>query len=320
MKKICCAISIDMDPLWHYLNARGFQPLQATHLNAVYDDALPRFLDLFDEYGVKATFFLVGKDAGRRENNTYIQDIIKRGHEIANHTYSHLQNFKTLSFEEKRGEIEEAHKVLSDVCGTQVLGFRAPGWGIDADVMGLLEDLGYTYDSSVFPSLITTPISLVNWIMNRGRLSQGIGGSLNVGLAPKTPYRPHREKIWRRGDMGLMELPPSILPIIQLPFLGTLLYLWGRKVFTLSYHYLRLFRRPMLYELHGIEMVDYYRSVQDDRLKVKPGLLKTMEEKLDLYRFMLSTFQKHSVFMTMKDLAALYDEGDEPGSPHTPKG
>ena len=318
MKKKYCAISIDMDPLWHYLNARGFSPLQTTHLNAVYDDALPRFLDVFDEYHVKATFFLVGKDASRSDNKSHIQQIIKRGHEIANHSYNHHQDFKTLSFEEKRCEIEEAHKVLSDVCGENVVGFRAPGWGIDADVMGLLEDLGYAYDSSIFPSLLTTPISLINWIMNRGKLNQGIGGSLNVGLAPKTPYRPHRGKIWRRGDMRLMELPPSILPVIQLPFLGTLLYLWGKKVFTLSFHYLKRFHRPLLYELHGIEMVDYYHSIQDDRLKVKPGLLKTMEEKLNLYRFMLSTFQKHYIFITMKVLAALYDEEYGPGSPHTP--
>ena len=318
MKKKYCAISIDMDPLWHYLNARGLDPLQATHINAVYDDALPRFLDLFDEYRVKATFFLVGKDVSRSENKTYIQNIIKRGHEVANHTYSHHQDFKNLSFKEKKCEIEEAHKVLSDVCGESVVGFRAPGWGIDVDVMGFLDDLGYAYDSSVFPSLFTTPISLVNWIMNRGRLNQGIGGSLNVGLAPKIPYRPHREKIWRRGDMRLIELPPSILPVIQLPFLGTLLYLWGKKVFALSSHYFRWFHRHLLYELHGIELVDYYHSVQDDRLKVKPGLMKTIEEKLDLYRFMLSTFQKHYFFVTMRELADLYDEEYGPGSPYTP--
>ena len=101
MTKQYCFISIDMDPISHYLSARGYEPLPHTNLNAVYDDALPRFLDIFDEYGVKATFFIVGKDLENRENCKRIRELSDRGHEAANHTYSHYQNFFQLDIKDK---------------------------------------------------------------------------------------------------------------------------------------------------------------------------------------------------------------------------
>ena len=169
-----CSISIDMDPVWHYLNARGYNTMASTNLNAVYDNALPRFLELFDQYGIKATFFIVGKDAIKPENKLLIRKIVKRGHEVANHTYNHYQHFSNLSYEEKKYEIEETDKILSDITGDKVSGFRAPGWGINSEVLNLLEDLGYSYDSSVFSSSFMSVIASVNWFMNKGRLKKAM--------------------------------------------------------------------------------------------------------------------------------------------------
>jgi hypothetical protein len=297
-----------MDPVYHYLNARGFKPEAQTNLNAVYEDALPRFLDLFDEYEVKATFFVVGRDAEDPENRKRIQEIVKRGHEVANHTFSHLQHFRYLTEEEKEYEIKEADKILSDITGSKINGFRAPGWGIGSDIMNLLESMDYTYDSSVFPSLLLTPISYINWILNKGRLKRSLGGSLNIGLAPKLPYRPSEGKVWKKGEMGIVELPPSVLPILQFPFLGTVLFLLGKRFFYVSNKYFSLFRRPLLYELHGIELVDYYATVNDERLKVKPGMGKEIEEKESIYRYMLSNFQSEYAFITMKELSEAFHE------------
>ena len=47
-------------------------------------------------------------------------------------------------------EIERAHELLSEVAGERIQGFRAPGYDISAEILGVLEDLGYLYDSSIF--------------------------------------------------------------------------------------------------------------------------------------------------------------------------
>ena len=299
-----CALSIDMDPLDHYLHARGYEPLATTNLNAVYDDALPRFLDLFDQYGVRATFFVVGKDALAPQNRRRLREVAERGHEVANHTYSHHQTFRALSAADKRHEIVEADKILSDCVGRRLEGFRAPGWGVDLTTLEILEDLRYTYDSSVLPSRALSWIAAANHVLNRGRLAKSLHSSL--GRAPKVPYRPAREALWRRGDMRLLELPPTVLPLVQFPFLGTLLYMLGKRPFALSLWYLRWFSQPLLYELHGIEQVDYHTEVRDPRLAVKPGLKKPLAEKTELYRFMLSSFSARHDFVTMQELAGRY--------------
>ena len=304
MKK--CAISVDMDPVDHYLTARGYKPLDGTDINAIYTDALPRFLELFDEYHVKATFFIVAKDAENPSNRDILDQVVRRGHEIGNHTHHHFQHFAKLSAEEKRREIVGADPVLREVTKGRILGFRAPGWVITSEVLDILEGLGYTYDSSIFPSALISIIAFVNWSLNKGRLERTLGSSLNVGLAPKVPYRPSRYKVWRKGDARLVEIPPTVLPILQFPFLGTVLYMLGKTIFRLSAAYLARFDRPLVYELHGIELVDYHKSVRDDRLAVKPGLDMPLVEKEKLYRLMLSTFQSRYEFVTMSQLAACY--------------
>ena len=50
-------------------------------------------LDLLDQYNIKATFFCVG-DNVRKNPDTY-KEILKRGHKVGNHTYNHLQGWKT---------------------------------------------------------------------------------------------------------------------------------------------------------------------------------------------------------------------------------
>lgn len=303
----CCSISVDVDPLDHYFTVRGYEPTPASKLNTVYDDALPRFLDLFDRFGVRATFFIVARDAETPANARRIREIARRGHEIASHSHGHPQRFCDLSSTAKRREIETADKLLSDVTGQRLYGFRAPGWEIDAGTLDIIEELGYAYDSSVFASRGVPLISLANYVINRGRFKRGLGGSWKTGLAPKCPYRPGRKRIWRRGTRGILELPTTVLPLLELPFIHTLYYLFGRAYFELCYRWLAGLRRPVFYELHGIELVDYYETINDERIAVKPGLRKSLSEKLGIYEHMLTRFRQGYRFVTMKEYADGFD-------------
>jgi len=114
-------------------------------------DNVARILDLFDEAGVKATFFTLGWVAER--NRAAMQSIVDRGHELASHGYDHTRVFN-LTRNQFSADIAKARSILEDASGTAVTGYRAPSFSIDARnpwAHEVLAEHGYAYSSSVAP-------------------------------------------------------------------------------------------------------------------------------------------------------------------------
>ena len=92
----------------------------------------PEILDILAEYGIKATFFVIG------ENATWYGDLVKTeyesGHEIGNHTYSHHMNLKKLSYDGICAEIENAENVIYENIEYRTKLLRPPG-GIYSDTL-----------------------------------------------------------------------------------------------------------------------------------------------------------------------------------------
>jgi len=110
-----------------------------------------RILDILDEMGVKATFFVLGWIAEHHPG--VVREICGRGHEIASHGYSHRLVYEQTP-EEFREDIVRAKKVTEDVTGGPVLGYRAPSYSITLKSLWALDILieeGFLYDSSIFP-------------------------------------------------------------------------------------------------------------------------------------------------------------------------
>ena len=110
-------------------------------------------LDLFDEAGVRATFFVLGWVAER--DPRLVREIADRGHEVGSHGYSHRLVYDQ-SPEEFRHETECSRRVLQDASGQPVRGYRAASFSIVRTSMWALDVLvetGFAYDSSVFPVL-----------------------------------------------------------------------------------------------------------------------------------------------------------------------
>jgi len=110
-----------------------------------------RILDLLDEYGVKATFFVLGWVAERYPK--LIKDIQKRGHELACHGYNHRLVYD-LSYDEFRKDTRKAKKIIEDVAGEPVIGYRATSYSITKEsfwALDILIEEGFKYDSSIFP-------------------------------------------------------------------------------------------------------------------------------------------------------------------------
>lgn len=110
-----------------------------------------RLLDMFEQYQVCGTFFVLGWVAERFPQ--LVKDIAARGHEVACHGYSHRLVYKQ-SRQEFLEETQRAQRILEDLTGTPVLGYRAASYSIvnkSIWALDVLSDLGFQYDSSIFP-------------------------------------------------------------------------------------------------------------------------------------------------------------------------
>lgn len=108
-------------------------------------------LSLFEERGCKATFFVLGWVA--KYYPELVREIHARGHEVASHGMSHQLIYQQ-SPEVFKQETLDSKKLLEDIIGEQVKGYRAASYSITPQSVWALETLieaGYEYDSSIFP-------------------------------------------------------------------------------------------------------------------------------------------------------------------------
>jgi polysaccharide deacetylase family protein (PEP-CTERM system associated) len=193
------ALSIDLEEWYHSELVEG---RRSSFSQAA--EATKPILDLLDRYQTKASFFVVGEVA--EQNPGLIQSIFRRGHEIGCHTFSHtlVWNLGENGFRE---ELERFHSVIQKILGkVEIKGFRAPCFSIDNRnrwALKVLLDLGYRYDSSIFPMKIN-PL-------------YGIEG------APTRPYRISFEDVREEDSQSpLLEYPLCPLRIggLKIPISG----------------------------------------------------------------------------------------------------
>jgi polysaccharide deacetylase family protein (PEP-CTERM system associated) len=116
-----------------------------------------KLLDLFDSLKVvgpinpinpsnpKATFFILGWLAERLPH--LVREIRARGHEVASHGYGH-ELCSGQSCRDLEKDLCDSRKLLEDIIGDRVYGYRAPSFSISDDVLSMIAEAGYLYDSS----------------------------------------------------------------------------------------------------------------------------------------------------------------------------
>jgi peptidoglycan/xylan/chitin deacetylase (PgdA/CDA1 family) len=98
----------------------------------------PRLLDLLNDYGIPATFFLVGGMAEKFPHT--VRRIVAEGHEVGNHTWSH-PNLRHLSRERKLEEIVRTNELLTSL-GAQPACLRPPYGAFDDYTVEVADSLG----------------------------------------------------------------------------------------------------------------------------------------------------------------------------------
>lgn len=110
-----------------------------------------RILAMFEAANVTATFFTLGWIAERFPH--LIRLIADGGHEIASHGFRHIRVTRQQP-EEFRADVADTKKLLEDIIGKPVTGYRAASYSIVRSnlwALDVLQEVGYLYSSSIYP-------------------------------------------------------------------------------------------------------------------------------------------------------------------------
>ncbi len=137
-------ITVDVEDWFQVENFKAYIPFSAW---PGYDLRVERntykLLEILDFRG--ATFFILGWLAERLPH--LVRDIHVAGHEVASHGYDHIL-CNQQSYEELKADLIASRKRLEDIIGAPVVGYRAPSFSVDNDILKIIEESGYRYDSS----------------------------------------------------------------------------------------------------------------------------------------------------------------------------
>lgn len=236
-------LTLDLENDW-YFEDRGYD-----HLTFGYID---QFVDLINELDIPLTVFVVGKTLER-----FPEDVDKIREEIESefhlHSYRH-DITKSYDFIE---EINLGIDAFESYFGERPIGYRAPQGNITTEEICRLDDAGFEFDSSIFPSY-----------------RPGIYNNLD---APTYPYRP-----W--GTENFVEYPISVLPRLRIPLSQSYLKLFGRT-------FLALLKRISLPNLLVFDshLQDFYRTASHKNLDTPLRQIhsRNLDNSIELFRSLI---------------------------------
>jgi len=301
--KVCITIDLDDYRDYHSLVAA---PIDGS-APSFYPDAIPRWLDLFDRFGVRATFFMIGRDAASSEIRRVVREMVARGHEIGNHTYTHPYNLRSFSREQKVAEVEQGEAAIADVIGERPVGFRTPSCDVDSELLEILSERNYLYDSSVFPTPIMWAFMIYGRFFMKNESYQL--GQLTTPFSPILPYRPSSKALHRRAAPDdtaapdLLEIPFSCIPGVRIPFYSTLLRRLGHRFFS---GMMRTYgtRKELLHALfHQIEFADFENTDLGAAFENIPGLAVPFVARERFLTHAVESLSSAGACVTLRDFA-----------------
>jgi peptidoglycan/xylan/chitin deacetylase (PgdA/CDA1 family) len=269
---------------------------------------MPKLLDLYAKYGIKATFFYTGYIA------KLYPEVVKMAanleHEIGSHGKSHLKEngFDIMPYEKQVKHLEYSKKLLEDISGKPVFSFRSPALRVSPNTATALLETGFRIDSSIASQRFDFFLSF------------GSKKKIKFLYAPRLPYRTNRNNIFIRGQSNLVEIPPSATII---PFAGTTMRIipkitiYHQKILHLE---AKLNRKPVVFIIHPNEIIDESNEpriikrrsdnviayVLSDLLRAKLKTKNLGENALPLYeQLILYYIIKGYTFTTMQEYVSL---------------
>lgn len=223
------AMTIDVED---YFQVSAFENKISTsdwgNMQVRVESNMDKLLQLFDDKGATATFFTLGWVAERYPS--IVKKIIDQGHELASHGTMH-QRASAQTQSEFKEDVGKAKRLLEDLSGKEVVGYRAPSFSFTKQnqwVYDVLAEEGYKYSSSVYPV---------------------VHDHYGIPDAPRTRYK---------TDSGVDEIPLSTLSLMgkNIPISGggyfrLYPYLFTRLAITRFMHHEKI---PYIFYMHPWEI------------------------------------------------------------------
>ena len=127
------------DDIYHN-NENEYMKIALTFDDGPHPRYTAQILDILEKYKIKATFFVIGINA--KNYPDAMVNVIKHGHEIGNHTFSH-PHVSCLNPSTLKNEVEQCETAIYELTDHKTKLFRPPEGFIDADVRTVLRDLDY---------------------------------------------------------------------------------------------------------------------------------------------------------------------------------
>lgn len=271
----------------------------------VLKEGMPRLLELYDKYNVKATFFFTGHIA--KLYPEIVKIILPYGHEVGSHGYTHGVNqaFDILSFKEQKEHLSKSKAILEDISGKEVISFRAPAARVNKNIVQALIETGFKIDSSISSQRL-------DMFMSFGMLKK-----MNWLISPRLPYFTDENNIFKKGKSELFEIPISAMGF---PYIGTFMRIapsinrFTRQMLHLE---TKINNRPFVFLTHPNEFIDEERDLSKiqrrgsnylsyllgDVLRHKLKVKNLGEKAIPILEKELIFFKKNNYkFVTMKDL------------------
>ncbi|MEM1574305.1 MAG: DUF3473 domain-containing protein [Candidatus Methanomethylicaceae archaeon] len=236
-------------------------------------DNTKTLLDLFENYSVRCTFFVLGWIA--QKVPALIKEIHSRKHEIASHGFAHnlIPSQTQKKFKE---DIVKSKKILEDIIGERVIGYRAPSFSITDWALDVLKENEFIYDSSLCPFT----------------LHKRYGKLKNLNIT-------HTNKIFKLPN-GLIEIPISTLRVgnIHIPWAGGAYFrLIPYFIFKLGIKIIKRKSKIYTFYFHPWEIDDKQPKVERLKLSYRIRHYYGINSSYIKLKKLLSTFH----FISIKD-------------------
>jgi polysaccharide deacetylase family protein (PEP-CTERM system associated) len=202
------AFSCELEDWFHILASDKVPKMEDwSGLTLCAERNVERLLQLFEDTNVHITFFCLGWMAERMPQ--LVRKCQQAGHEIASHGYGHVMAW-AVGASRFREDIVRSKRILEDIIGREVVGFRAPGFSVRSGnkwFFDVVAESGYRYDASVFPA------------------HHSHGGLRGVCPSPHI-------------------VPTTSGPLVEIP--ASTIRVFGRRVCLFGGGYLRLFPLPII--------------------------------------------------------------------------
>ncbi|MBL0341834.1 MAG: polysaccharide deacetylase family protein [Bacteroidetes bacterium] len=205
---------------------------------------MPILLEIYKKFNVKSTFYFTGYMAEHFPD--VVSMIIKDGHEVASHGYSHEvhEAFDVLSYKDQVEHLSKSKKLLEDICGYKVISFRAPALRVNSDTPKALAETGFVIDSSVASQRFDMFLSF-------GGLKK-----LKWLTAPRLPYHTQPDNLFKKGNGPIVEVP---LTALMFPYVGTTMRIFPfitKMQHTILNAENKINHKPIVFDVHPNEFIN----------------------------------------------------------------